>query len=256
MAACLPSTALAQDQSLPAVGNVNGKLSFGYDSAGGDDDADRIFVNGALSFPVSNRLGAQLDLGGTDASSGAGVHLFMRDPSSYLVGVYAHRVQSDTDLGTAQNLRYGLEAEGYFGNLTIAGFIGQDEVYNAGPSKTFDVVELDFDYYLSDNTLMSLSTQGAFEKEAATIGISHLYDAGGTSFAVSTSVGTYDGETTGSFGLTVFFGNDGKSLKEIHRQNDPRVRLGPSPTRSGYFDALKAGEVTNTPTPCSKYCAL
>ena len=253
-AALLPSGAFAQDQELPAVSNVNGKISFGFASAGGDTDSDGLFLNGAASFPISTRLGAQVDIGGADGYVGVGLHLFLRDPDSYLFGIYTHRINYDTALGTAQNLRYGLEAEGYFGDITIAGFVGRDEVDGAAPSDSFSAVELDLDYYLTDNTMLNLSAERAFDEDAATIGVTHLYEVGATPFAVSGSVGTYDGDATGSIGITVFFGNGGKSLKDIHRQNDPRVRLGASPTRSGYFDALQAGTITG-PIECTgKYC--
>jgi len=253
-AALLPSVAFAQDQDLPAVSNVNGKLSLGYASAGGKTDSDGLFLNGAASFPISTRLGAQVDIGGTDGSVGVGLHLFMRNPDSYLFGIYAHRINYDTALGTAQNLRYGLEAEGYFGNITVAGFVGRDEVDGAAPSESFSAVELDLDYYLTDNTMLNFSAERAFDEDAATIGITHMYDVGATPFAVTGSVGTYDGDATGTIGITVFFGNGGKSLKDIHRQNDPRVRLGASPTRSGYFDALQAGTVTGPILCTGKYC--
>lgn len=266
LAAFLPSTAFAQEQALPAVGNVNSKLSFGYDGSDGSNTSEGVFLNGAVSFPISTRLGAQLDVGTTDDSFGAGLHLFVRDPDSYLLGVYADRIEYDTSAGTAQNFRYGVEAEGYFGNITVAAFVGRDEVSGAAPSQSFDAAEFDIEYYLTENTALNFSAERAFDEDAASIGVTHLYGGSDAPVAVFGSVGTYDGDTTASIGVTVFFGNDGLSLKEIQRQNDPRVRLNSSPTRSGYFDALQAGtldtteagEVEETPRQpaCTKSCPV
>ena len=251
-AALLPSSVFAQSQDLPAVGNINGKFSFGYDAANGTNAPDGFYLNGAASFPISTRLGAQLDVGGTEDAIGAGLHLFMRNPDSYLIGVYADRVDYDTALGTAENIRYGLEAEAYLDDFTVAAFVGQDEVSGAAPAQSFDVLELDLEYFLTDNTMLNIGAERAYDENAASIGVTHLYDVGPTPFAVSGSIGTYEGDVVASIGVSVFFGNEGNSLQTIYRQNDPRVRIGTSPTRSGYFDALQAGRIKRPPACISK----
>jgi hypothetical protein len=261
IAIAAPSAALAQDEGLPAVKNLNGKLSFGATGSDGNTAPEGAYVQGAVSMPLGHRVGLQLDFGADDASrnngassgsKGIGMHLFLRDPASYLVGIYAHRMNTDTVVGTAHNTRYGIEAEGYFGDLTVAGFIGQDKVDGAVPSRTFDAAELDFDYYFADNTMFNAHFETAFDDESGSLGITQMYDGTATPFAITASVGGYDGDTTFSLGATVYFGNKGMTLKQINRQNDPRIRTGFSANRAGYLETLLSGKKIRPPKPCDK----
>ncbi|MBP0485170.1 hypothetical protein [Sagittula salina] len=258
----LPSAALAQEQGLPAVRNLNGKLTFGYLASNGNDAPEGGYVSGAMSVPLGARVGAQLDFsadnatgdnGRVDGSKGVGLHLFTRDPNRYLLGIYAHRVNVDTNLGTAHNDRLGVEAELYSGNFTFAMFAGKDKVSGAGQTKTFGSATVDLDYYISDNTMLTASAERAYDKTSGSIGVQHLYGMGSVPMAVSATIGGFEGEMTASLGATVFFGNDGLSLKDINRTNDPRIRTGASAPRNGYFQSLKSGTLDTPFVPNPKY---
>ncbi len=251
-------------RAFPPLATFNGKLSFGVTGSNGSTAPQGAYVQGAFSMPLGQRVGLQLDFGVDDASrnngassgsEGIGMHLFLRDPSRYLVGFYGHRMNTSTIFGTANTTRYGLEAEGYFGNLTVAGFIGQDKVDGAVPSRTFDAAELDFDYFIADNTMFNAHFETAFDDESGSVGFTHMFDGAATPFAITGSVGGHDGDTTYSFGATIYFGNKGLTLKEINRQNDPRIRTSFSAARNGYFESLLAGKVGKRPMrPCGKDC--
>ena len=248
MAATVPSSGQAEEPIAPAVRNLNAKLSFGHIASGDDDAPEGSYVAGAVSAPVTHSFGAQLDFGANnvdgpegalDRAAGFGLHLFFRDPSRYLVGLYGHRLNVETDLGTARNTRVGIEGEAYLGALTLAGFVGRDIVEGAGQSDRYDAAEVNLDYYLSENTMLMATFEAAFEDQSVSLGVEHMYQLAVAPVSLSAAVGRYEDETTFSLGATVYFGNDGLSLKSIHRQNDPRIRLSASPTRSGYFDALR-----------------
>jgi hypothetical protein len=83
-----PALAFGADGG-PAVSDPNGKLSV----EGGQYDGDQSFLTlGSYTLPLGHSFGLQADgaLGRIDEDTmgGGGVHLFTRDPSSYLLGVY------------------------------------------------------------------------------------------------------------------------------------------------------------------------
>ncbi|WP_407496764.1 hypothetical protein [Pseudooceanicola sp. MF1-13] len=261
LALCMPSVALAQS-TLPAVNNINGKLSFGYLGTNGNKAPKGGYINAALSVPISHSFGAQIDLSADNASGGngavtgsrgVGLHLFYRDPDKYLLGVYAHRIVVKGPLGTSYNDRIGLEGEVYSGNWTFAGFAGADRVTAPGTKQTFAALSLDVDYYFTENTMMTGSVERAFDKTGVTLGVQHLYAGAGFPLAVNASVGAFEGDVTASIGVTMFFGNEGKTLKQINRTNDPRIRTGASAPRNGYFQALKAGKLDQPFQPNPKF---
>ena len=98
----LGTTALAMswtqawaEDSLPAVSDVNGKFAIGGGQALGEGT---YFVDASISLPVMHEMGLQVDgLVGTldgDGVAGAAAHLFWRDPSQGLVGLYASSLAS------------------------------------------------------------------------------------------------------------------------------------------------------------------
>src|SRR5690606_33085175 len=79
---------------LCAVSVINGKLEGAAGAIDNDaDDGGRAHVLGSVSVPLNCAWGLQVDAGiGDLAGSTAGglaTHLFTRDPSSHLLGVYA-----------------------------------------------------------------------------------------------------------------------------------------------------------------------
>ncbi len=81
------------DLPLPAVSGVNGKFAvFGGGLDSGGNDGEMIGGQGSLSVPISQRFGFQGDAFGfvaaDDYVAGGAGHLFWRDPSIGLLGVY------------------------------------------------------------------------------------------------------------------------------------------------------------------------
>lgn len=235
--------AAAQDA---AVSNVNGKLSFGY-TAGEGDTMEGVFSEGALSFPIARRVGGQIDLRLDDQSAngvagsiggtfGYGAHLFLRDPQTYLLGLYGHVLETDTPLGSRTSTRYGVEGEFYLQNVTLSFFAGEDVIEGAGTAKSYDAFEGAVDYYFTDNTMGSAVINDYFGDTGGGIGVTHLITQGSTPFGLFGMVEQSSGDTAVTLGATVYFGNAGKTLKEIHRTSDPRTRMKPG---ANYLDALR-----------------
>ena len=89
--------------------------------AGGSAGGRATGAGGAsVSFPVSHSIGAQFDsalsqAGGTGGGE-LGTHLFTRDPDAYLIG----GTFEWSRFASINSYRYGLEAEAYLGDFTIA----------------------------------------------------------------------------------------------------------------------------------------
>src|SRR5215212_6548147 len=103
------------NSSRPAVSGVNGKL----EAFGGEfDDNSLGAVAGSITFPLSQRYGLQVDgLAGSwdgDGIYGIGAHLFWRDPSQGLLGVYADHVRWE-GFGGKEVSRVAVEGELYLG---------------------------------------------------------------------------------------------------------------------------------------------
>lgn len=247
------STAVyAQDQSGPAVESLNGKLSFGYTHSSYATQGSGAFAVGSLAFPVTTSVGAQFDLG-TDrldtsanqmnGTNGVGLHVFTRDPSSYLIGVYGHVVKSKTAAGTLRNTRIGLEGEIYLSDYTVQGFIGQDRVSGLGTTDRFEAIDIAVSRFIGDNMIVSLGAERAFDNTDGFIGLEYMTSMSGPQTALFAEAGFGDSGTKLSAGVSVYLGSNGMSLKDVHRRNDPPSRLG-SVARTGYFQSLTAGALS------------
>jgi len=113
---------------LPAVSGLNAKIGgFGADLSG--EAAGGVFVG--LALPLGHDFGVQVDgmvgtAEGGDAFHGVGAHLFWRDPSRALVGIYASHVQWDTEpvtsgSGSSDVGKVGVESQLYLGRLSLEG---------------------------------------------------------------------------------------------------------------------------------------
>ena len=106
------------DESLPAVSGLNGKIAvYGGYQEDEIDDGGIFGVLGSVSVPLGHRFGFQLDgqvaAVEDDVFGRLGGHLFWRDPSKGLVGVYgAVEGYDDIDMDA---WRIALEAEAYIG---------------------------------------------------------------------------------------------------------------------------------------------
>jgi len=222
------------------------KTDFGSDDSfeGPYDTADGKFVQGAVSVPLGTQFGFQLDAGMLNGevdstigstsfdvnAHGIGGHLFWRDPSIGLVGLYAHQTEYDfgqpADDGLT-NLRYGLEAEGYFGSFTLKGFVGKDELDwdSAANEETFVVAKGEIDFYLNDNFMLFAGLDHSFENTSTVVGLEVMAATGALSPSLFANASFRGDSQTVMAGLRVYFGPSGKSLKARHREDDPAVDL-------------------------------
>ena len=221
-AGLLGSTALAADIEQPgcvqAVSGFNGKL----EGAGGYiedlDDGARYHGVGTLSLPLGCLFGAQVDVGGGDLDGtgfwGVGGHLFMRDPSSYLIGVHAQYI----DLDGFDIYRIGPEAEFYLGNVTLSAFAGLEDAESLSDDVVADVEAA---YYITEDFKISGGYRRFLDIDAGAVGAEFQPGIG---FPVSLFVDAMFGSddyTSIMGGIRIYFGGDDKSLMARHREDDP-----------------------------------
>jgi hypothetical protein len=220
-----------------AVSTVNGKV----DGAVGFDDIDQQVVPaflafpsvnyddtryhgaGSLSFPIGCMLGIQLDAAGGQASGeefiGFGGHAFMRDPESYLAGVYA----TYTDHGPNEIWRVGPEVELYMGNFSIEGWAGFENSDSNGDQL---FAHVDFAMYATDNLRVNVGFRRYLDLNLFSAGAEWQpeWDGLPVSFYVEGQMGEQDYATIFG-GIRFYFGGPEKSLIRRHREDDPSNKL-------------------------------
>jgi hypothetical protein len=212
---------------LPAVSGINGKVEIGGGWADLDDLGDDEIFRGAaaFSFPVGDMFGIQADVYAVDVFSettvGGAAHAFMRDPNSYLLGVYG----GYADAGSANVWYVGPEAELYLDNISIEAIAGFMDVSGGGSSSGSEAYVLaDLALYATDNFRMSIgaSSIGGFEMGRAGL----EWFMGDTGLPVSLKldgrVGE-DGFASVMAGVSLYFGGEDKSLIRRHREDDPPI---------------------------------
>ena len=252
----------------PAVGGFNWKL------AGlGGVLADRTIAGaqGSFSVPIGSALGLQID-GATGTfdnryfGAGAG-HLFWRDPSRGLVGVYGSHTFWDQFGGLSVSHVAG-EAEAYLGPFTIQGIAGAEfgdskttvtsavtsststttffETYD-GRTRFFDEVNLA--WYVNDNTRLFVGHRYLGGKNALALGGEVAVPWTGP-FLLTAFVEGRIGEADfhGIWGgLRFYWDQKNKTLIQRHRQDDPYNWL--PETLFSITNALAASAVTKPLTP-------
>lgn len=207
----------------PAVDPTNVKITAAGTNTDGDDGW---FFGGALTAPLGEQWGFQGEAGASDNGSGTSYglagHIFTRDPSSYLLGVFAAYAAEDTlDIDAT---RLGAEAELYLNQLTILAKAGYQFSNAAALDGGFGEIELR--WYISDD--FALAAGGAFADDNESGRVGAEWRPGfsalpGLAFRVDGVFGEGDIETyTG--GLTYYFGADA-TLKDRHRKQDPDSAL-------------------------------
>ncbi len=135
----------------------NGKLSV---EGGSTADEGEGVATGSFAMPLAPWLGVQADgaVGSFDDEvlGGAALHLFTRDPSSYLLGLYGSYHTWDS-----MNVwRAALEGELYIGQVTLEGIVGYESFdapnfIDGSPVLTLDDNHLfgqaDAAYYITDD---------------------------------------------------------------------------------------------------------
>lgn len=204
----------------PAVSDFNAKFSTFGGAAGVSGNNDGLGgVAASFTAPVTHAFGVQLDAAyariGDNNFGNAGAHVFWRDPTVGLLGVYTGFAVLDAKGGVTIG-RSGLEAQ-YYANLftidTAGGFEYGDVHKGYGRAR--------LQLYLNDDVMLrggwiyegrNLGTAGAEYQFANT-------QRAGYSLFVDGNVGA-DSTYSVLGGLKVTFG-ESMSLKDRHRRQDP-----------------------------------
>lgn len=207
----------ARAQSAPAVSAINGKAAVG---GGAFDDEAFGFAEGSFTLPLSQNFGFQADgvVGAADDGEfygGAG-HLFWRDPSVGLLGLYGGVTHVDISRAFTQYIIAG-EGEVYLDQVSIETLIG----YGLGERVDDDVVALgNVAFYATDDFRIFGGARYLAED---------LHGAAGTEYQISASSGAslfaegryHDSDRWQAFaGVRFYFGSP-KSLIRRHREDDP-----------------------------------
>ena len=201
----------------PAVSTLNGKISAGFGTSGPND----IYGGeGSIDLPLGGSWGAQGDafLGGIHGFGvygGAG-HLFWRDPSLGLLGIYGSD-QHYNVLGGIDVTKVGAEGEYYFNDAwtarTIVGWEGGDV-----KDRIFDRTDVVF--YPSDNWSITAGHRYTLGINAGVLGTEYQFADSNVSLSLQGRLGEF--HTSGVFaGITLFLGDSGKPLAQRARQDDP-----------------------------------
>ena len=232
VAVALPPAGQADEYGKgPAVSGFNTKFS----GEGGiyDDEGAGLF-QGSLTTPLGYAFGFQADgvVGTIDDETlgGGALHLFTRDPSSYLLGIYASYHSWDSiDIA-----RVAAEGELYWGRVTLSGIAGWEsidvpETRNGLRVLTQDedrfFTELDVAYYPKDDLRLSA---GYHYENGQSLGAAEFeymprWTGVPMSFFATGRFGD-DDVTRVTGGLKIYFGADpDKSLIRRHREDDPQT---------------------------------
>jgi hypothetical protein len=227
---------------LGAVDGFNGKI----DGLGGTL-ANRSLVGstGAFSVPLQGPYGLQIDgaLGAYDsrAFGSAGGHLFWRDPSRGLLGLYGAYTGWDY-MGGIHAGQIAGEGAWYNGRWTVEGIAGIEfgnsqttstgDTVNGFLQQTIDIKTRFFDklnvaYYVEDNAKIFAGHRYLGGRNALALGTEWsmaLSDNRMGSLFVEARVGenNYHGVWGG---VRVYFGQHNKTLIQRHRQDDPFMWL-------------------------------
>jgi len=226
----------------PGVDGTNWK----FDALGGVMSDRTIYGGrGSFSVPLGGQLGFQLDgaFGNYDSRFfGAGAaHLFWRDPSRGLVGLYGSHTYWD-QFGGLNVSQIAGEAEVYMGPFTLRGIAGvefgdsQTQVTGTVVSvnsvttffDTYDVETRFFDkvnlsYYLNDSVQVFAGHRYLGGKHALALGGEVGFSRGGPLMGaafVEARIGENDFDGIWG-GLRAYIGEKDKSLIQRHRQDDP-----------------------------------
>ncbi|MEH6725641.1 MAG: hypothetical protein V7703_05730 [Hyphomicrobiales bacterium] len=210
---------------LPAVSGVNGKISL----EGGALDAEGFAaLKGSVSLPLGQQFGLQLDgsVGVLDEEfvGGGGGHLFWRDPSMALLGIYGSYTTIEALDGDIARL--GVEGEYYWNQFTLKGVIGAEFIDIDAPVD-YDETNLfafsDLSYYASDNLELAVGHRYTGEKHALALGVEYQLSqqvfASGVSLFAEGRIGEDDYKGAWA-GVRMYLGDD-KSLIRRHREDDP-----------------------------------
>ncbi len=234
------SIASMQAVAADAVSATNGKLEAIVGHVNGDEVKA---AEGSLSIPVSKRFGVQLDglIGdmNTDNVHGVGLHAFWRNPAKGLVGVTTSHVEND---GFSME-RTGVEAEYYLPTLTFSGEAGKQR----GDVPNAEYGRAGLTWYPHDNLAVDAYLSKSDQLDKQHVGVEYQTKVKGLALFADVANGddSYDHVLAG---VTYYFGGK-KTLKQRHREDDPRNRLFDSLTdlgiHTGTFTGSTIGDGTS-----------
>ena len=221
----------------PAVSGPNGK--FAVEGGGSADEGEGV-ATGSFALPIGHDFGVQADgtVGTYDDEllGGLALHLFARDPSRYLFGVYGSYHTWD-----AINIwRTALEGELYIGPVTLEGIAGYESLdvpnFMNGQAVSLDDNHLfgqaDAAYYITDDFKIYAGYRYINETSFGAAGTEYLirgFEVPVALFARGDFGDEWVQNVTG--GLRIYLSDDpGKSLIDRHRQDDPKVYAPTFPT--------------------------
>ena len=193
-------------------------------------------AHGALSvtFPLGCTFGFQADgaigtLAGKTTGGIAG-HLFVRNPTSYLLGVYGEY----SAVGKNDIWRIGGEAEVYLDRVTFSAIGGFEDSQRTKPDA---FASLTLSFYATDNFRLYGGFRHFLKISAGAVGAEWQFDATPISLFAEGQFGTKRHASVMA-GLRFHFGAGDKSLIRRHREDDPFLAITgmwaatPNPPRS------------------------
>ena len=206
--------------SLPAVSALNGKIE-GFGGATEDDGFGG--VSGSVVIPLAHSYGLQIDgLASSfegDGLFGVGAHLFWRDPSRALFGVYADYGHWDAD-GGVEVARVAAEAELYFDRISLEGLAGGEFSDDYDAFFTSATLAL----YATPDLRLSVGYAYQGERNALTLGGEWQVSERGVSLFTEGRIGEDDSNAVLA-GVRLYAAPTPKSLIDRHRQDDPKHYL-------------------------------
>lgn len=219
-------------------------------------DGSRFHGAGSLSLPLGCMLGLQVDgavgdLAGQSFAGGA-AHLFMRDPSSHLLGVHAMYTSIDNAFAAGSNdvWRVGPEAELYLNNFSIEAWAGLEDSDSNG-SEFFATVNLAM--YATEDFRVHVGFRRFLDINAfAAGGEWQVSETLPMSLFVEAQFGENDYATVFG-GVKFYFGADNKTLMRRHREDDPRNHI---PDLVGFGQVAGAGGGAGEGEGLDPYCQV
>ena len=205
---------------LPAVSAFNGKIE-GFGGATENDGFGGI--SGSVVIPLAHSYGLQIDgLASSydgDGLFGVGAHLFWRDPSRALFGIYADYGHWGAD-GGVDVARVAAEAELYLDRISLEGLAGG--AFGDGNDAIFSSATLAL--YATPDLRLSIGHSYLSERHALTLGGEWQVSDRGVSLFTEGRIGEDDSNAILA-GVRLYAAPQPKSLIDRHRQDDPKNHL-------------------------------